>query len=82
VKAYGDWERGKAVPGPDRLRAIVEQLGTPPEIVGYEAPRGYEFLPADWIRQELAAAEERARLRHDEMMQALRDLVIEFRAKG
>jgi transcriptional regulator with XRE-family HTH domain len=80
VKAYGDWERGKTVPGPDRLRAIVEHLGAPPEVVGYEAPRGYEFLPADWIRQELAAVEERARLRHDETMQALRDLLVEIKA--
>jgi transcriptional regulator with XRE-family HTH domain len=79
---YGSWERGTHAPRREALDRIVEFFNVPPATIGVEAPDGWEFVPARWIRDELAAAEERARLRHAETMQALRDLVVEIRAKG
>jgi transcriptional regulator with XRE-family HTH domain len=81
IGAYSAWERGTAVPKLESLRDIVERLGVPPEVVGYTAPDGWELVPSEWIRDEIAAAEERAKHRHEETMQALRDLVVEIRSR-
>jgi transcriptional regulator with XRE-family HTH domain len=81
IGAYSAWERGTAVPKRESLVDLIERLGVPPEVVGYEAPSEWELVPAVWIRAELAAAEERARLRHDEVMKALGDLSVQLRAR-
>ena len=71
IGAYSAWERGTAVPKRESLADLVEKLGVPPTVVGYSAPAGWELVPAGWIRDEFAALEERSRLRHDEVMEAL-----------
>lgn len=43
------WETGAQRPGLDNLRAIVEAFDCPPELVGYEPPKGWELVPSDWI---------------------------------
>jgi transcriptional regulator with XRE-family HTH domain len=44
------WEAGTQVPKHDNLRDIVEVFGVPPETVGYNPPKGWELVPAQWIR--------------------------------
>lgn len=62
-QTWAAWEAGRQVPSHDSLRAIVEAFGCPPEFVGYEPPRGWELVPAEWIRQQ-----------HDETMALLRSI--------
>jgi transcriptional regulator with XRE-family HTH domain len=52
--AYGAWERGSAVPTLENLRRMVEELRVPPEVIGYDPPRGYELVHSSWLRGELA----------------------------
>lgn len=60
-QTWAGWESGDSVPREENLKAIVEEFGCPPEFVGYQPPRGWELVPAPWIRQQ-----------HDEVMQSLR----------
>lgn len=55
------WESGKQRPTHDSLKAIVEAFECPPEMVGYEPPRGWTLVPEQWIRDQ-----------HEEQMQMLR----------
>ena len=47
------WESGRQIPEYESLKAIVEQFGIPPELIGYEPPKGWELVPAQWIRDEV-----------------------------
>lgn len=78
--AYSAWERGTAIPKLESLADLVEHLGAPPEVVGYEPPSGWELVPADWIRAHFEAADERAKQRHQEVMTALGGLDLSGRA--
>lgn len=71
---YGSWERGTHVPRREALDRIVEVFGVPPASLGLDTPRGWELVPADWIRDQIAAQEERARVRHEEVLAQLRVL--------
>jgi transcriptional regulator with XRE-family HTH domain len=53
-RTWGSWERGTHDPTEENLRAIVSQLQIPPDLVGYEPPRGWELVPAEWIRAQFA----------------------------
>lgn len=72
--AWDSWERQGKWPSHERLAQIASEFGVPPSELGYEPPDGWELVPAQWIRDEYAAAEERARVRHEELMKALRDI--------
>lgn len=54
-RTWGAWERGAFSPSEEHLRAIVEKLQVPPELVGYSAPEGWELVPAAWIQEQFAA---------------------------
>lgn len=60
-QTWAAWEAGRQVPTHDRLRDIVEAFDCPPELVGYEPPRGWDLVPSAWIQQ-----------RHEEQMVYLR----------
>lgn len=62
-QTWAAWEAGRQVPSHDRLRAIVEAFECPPELVGYEAPRGWDLVPGEWIRQQ-----------HEQQMAAVEDI--------
>jgi len=46
------WETGAQKPGLENLKVIVETFGCPPELVGYEAPQGWELVPREWLVKE------------------------------
>lgn len=48
------WETGAQRPGLENLRAIVEAFDCPPDLIGYMPPKGWELVPAQWIRDEFA----------------------------
>jgi transcriptional regulator with XRE-family HTH domain len=56
---WNAWEIGKQRPTLDSLKAIVEAFGCPPELVGYEAPRGWTLVPEAWVMQEFGDIAER-----------------------
>lgn len=58
-RTWGAWERGAHDPAQENLRAIVEKLKVPPEQIGYEAPQGWELVPAEWIREQFSEIIER-----------------------
>jgi transcriptional regulator with XRE-family HTH domain len=67
-----------------RLAAVLSAIGVAPEAYGLDVRKLPRAGTADLlvaIQAELESAEERARLRHDETMQALRDLVVEIKAR-
>jgi transcriptional regulator with XRE-family HTH domain len=68
---YGSWERGTHAPRREALDRIVEFFNVPPAAIGLEAPDGWELVPAAWIRESVAAADERAAVRHRELMAEL-----------
>ena len=43
------WETGQQRPSHDNLRAIVEAFDVPPDLVGYEPPKGWELVPSAWL---------------------------------
>jgi transcriptional regulator with XRE-family HTH domain len=43
------WEAG-AEPRQENLKAIVEAFECPPDMVGYQAPTGWELVPTEWIQ--------------------------------
>jgi transcriptional regulator with XRE-family HTH domain len=81
IAAYGKWERGQVVPTQESLRLLVERLDVPPDLVGFQVPKGWELVPAEWIRAEFLADREVSRLRHEEVMKALSDLSVQLRAR-
>ena len=56
---WNAWEIGKQRPSYDSLRLIVEAFGCPPELVGYEPPKGWDLVPAEWIRDIAAQLDDR-----------------------
>ena len=66
-QSWASWEAGRQVPSYDNLRAIVEAFNCPPELVGYEPPRGYELVPAQWIREQNAEILRSLQLIHDQL---------------
>lgn len=72
---YGSWERGTHAPRREALDRIVEYFKVPPAAIGLAAPDGWELVPADWIRDHFDAAEERARMRHEETQAMLGDIL-------
>lgn len=79
--AWDSWERQGKWPSQERLGQIVSEFGVPPAEIGYEPPDGWELVPTEWFRAEVAAIEERARVRHEEVMTALHGLTVEIRAR-
>lgn len=65
------WESGKQRPKHETLKAIVEAFNCPPDLVGYEAPQGWELVPAAWIQEQATQAEENARQQHEALMDRL-----------
>lgn len=59
-QTWSGWEDG-TTPRYDHLMAIADAFGCPPEKIGLKPPKGYELVPAAWIREQ-----------HDELMRALR----------
>lgn len=79
--AYGAWERGASEPTTENLANLVASLRIPPDVVGYEAPVGWELVPAEWVRQAIDEIEARASRRHAETLQAIDALGIAIRAR-
>lgn len=69
-RTWGSWERGTHEPSQDHLRAIVEKLGVPPGVIGYEPPRGWELVPSQWMQTTLEAQRERI----DRVMERVQDV--------
>ena len=75
------WENDKQEIEPENLLKLADFFGVPATDLGYVIPNGIEIDDVrDWLLEQMRAAEERARVRHDEVMQALRDLVVEVRS--
>lgn len=51
-QSWVSWEAGKAIPRYDNLKAICEAFDCPPEMIGLEAPEGWELVPRDWLIKE------------------------------
>lgn len=47
---WHSWEKGAQRPDEASLKRIVEVFGCPPELIGYEPPKGWELVPTEWIR--------------------------------
>lgn len=58
-QTWAAWEAGESIPREENLRAIVEAFDCPPEMVGYEPPKGWELVPAEWIRAEAKRLEDK-----------------------
>lgn len=57
-QTWSAWEKGIQIPSHDSLKAIVEAFECPPELVGYEPPRGWTLVPEAWIQREFAELNE------------------------
>lgn len=69
------WENDKQEIDADNLLRLAEYLRVDPVVLGYVVPHvvNIDDMRA-WLADAMDAAEERARVRHDEVMKALRDL--------
>jgi transcriptional regulator with XRE-family HTH domain len=56
---WNAWEKGHQRPGDDKLKAIVEAFDCPPELIGYEPPKGWALVPTAWIVQRFDALDEK-----------------------
>ena len=65
-QTWSGWEDG-VTPRYDHLVAIVEAFGCPAEKVGLVAPRGYELVPAEWIRSQHDDLKHMLQLIHDQL---------------
>jgi hypothetical protein len=50
--SWDGWERLGVWPRESALKRIVEEFRCPPEMVGYEPPKGWELVPSKWIRDK------------------------------
>lgn len=53
-QAWVAWEKGDSTPRYDNLKSIVEAFNCPPEMVGFQAPNGWDLVPADWVQAQFA----------------------------
>jgi len=44
------WEKRGVRPRYESLHAIVEAFGCPPDLIGFDAPKGWELVPSEWLR--------------------------------
>lgn len=76
------WENDKQEIDPDNLLRLAEYFRVDPASLGYVVP---SVVSTDdvrqWFEEMFQAAEERHRVRHEETMQALRELVVEIRSR-
>jgi transcriptional regulator with XRE-family HTH domain len=57
-QTWTGWEQGRQRPKQESLHAIVETFGCPPELVGYEPPKGWTLVPEGWISKEFEEIKE------------------------
>lgn len=49
--AWDRWERRHISPSAEMLKAMIEAFAVPPSALGYEPPKGWEFVPKEWIAE-------------------------------